>query len=121
MNNKQERLALKCVDIKPLEGRIIVIADRVRSYKGTGFESKPVDPDVKEEDIVQGETEMALEEVETKVNYRYQTAVVLQTPEDEIRFDVGDTVLYDIGSLVDFDFVRGTSMIRKFDVVAVIR
>ena len=121
MNSKQQKLMAACAVINPLEGRVLVAANRVRTYKSTGFESKPVDPEVKEEDIIPGETEMALVEVETKVNYRYQTAVVLQKSEDEVRFNIGDTVLFDLGALQDFDYIKGVSTLNKYDVRFVLR
>jgi len=115
MNNKQQKLMVKCETINPLEGRILVAANKVRTYKDLRFESTPVDPEVKEEDIT-SETEMIMEEVMGDVNYRYQTAVILQKSADEKRFDIGDTVLFDIGALQEFDFIKGVSSLNKFDV-----
>lgn len=119
MNSKQQRLADKCANIKPLEGRILIAADKVRTYKDKRFESKPVDSEVKEEDIT-SDTEMIMEEVLGDVNYRHQTAVVLQKPEGEERFDIGDTIIYNIGMLQEFDFIKGVSLIRKYDVVGTV-
>ena len=106
MNNKQQKLMTACAVVNPLEGRILVAADKVRTYKDKTFTSSPVDPEVKEEDITP-ETEMVMEEVIGNVNYRYQTALVLQVPEDETRFNTGDTILFDIGALQGFDYIKG--------------
>lgn len=121
MNNKQQRLADKCADLKPLEGRVLVAPNKVRTYKSTGLSSRPVDPDVKEEDIIEGTTEMIMEEVVTDVKYRYQSAVVLMVPEDETRYGVGDTVLFDLAAMQEFDYIKGVSILRKYDVHFVLK
>ena len=115
MNNKQQRLAEKCANIEPLEGRILVCADKVRTYKTTGLTSKPVDEDVSDDEVIAGETEMVLEEVEQVANYRYQTGVVLQLPKDEVRFSIGDTIIFELGALSEFDYIKGVSTLRKYD------
>lgn len=120
MNKKQGKLIIACAIIDPLEGRILVAANKVRTYKDKTFQSRPVDPEVKEEDI-NAETEMIMEEVIGDVNYRYQTAIVLQKPEDEERFSIGDTILYDIGALKVFDYIKGVSELNKYDVRYVLR
>ena len=121
MNNKQQRLADKCANIEPLEGRVLILPDKVRTYKSVGYISKAVDPTVSDDAIIEGETEMMLEEVEQDVNYTCQTAVILQAPKTEDRFKVGDTIIYSIGSIEDFDFIKGVSEIRKYDVRHVLR
>ena len=120
MNNKQQKLMTACAVVNPLEGRILVAANKVRTYKDKIFESKPVDSEVKEEDITV-ETEMVMEEVIGNVNYRNQTAIVLQKSEDEERFNIGDTLLFDIGALQEFDYIKGVSVLRKWDVVGVLK
>jgi len=116
MNNKQQRLAEKCANLIPLEGRVLVALNKVRTYKDKTFKSTPVDPNIRVEDIVAGETEMSVEEVESNVNYRYQSAVVLRKTVDEKRFEVGDTVLFELGAIQDFDYVKGVSILNKYDV-----
>ena len=120
MNNKQQKLVEKCNSINPLEGRVLVAADKVRTYKDKQFESSPVDSEVRPEDIT-SETEMIMTEVIGNVNYRYQTAVVLQKSEDELRFNIGDTVLFDLGALQNFDYIKGVSTLNKYDVRFVLR
>jgi hypothetical protein len=120
MNNKQKRLADKLAIHNPVEGRILVCPDKLRTYKYKGFNSTPVDPDVKEEDIT-SETEMRMEEAEMTANHKFQTAVVLQKPSDETRFDIGDTVVFYLGALEEFDLVKGVSILRKYDVVTYIK
>ena len=115
MNGKQQKLMVKCKTINPLEGRVLVAANKVRTYKDKQMKASPVDPEVRPEDIT-SETEMVMEEVIGDVNYRYQTAVVLQKSEDETRFNIGDTVLFDLGALQDFDYIKGVSTLNKFDI-----
>lgn len=115
MNKKTEKLIDKVKDLKPLEGRVLIVPDKVRTYKDKGLEGKPKDPNIKPEDI-DAETEMVMEEVITDVNYRFQTGTVIQKAEDETRFEVGDTVIYQIGALKEFDLVKGVSILRKYDV-----
>ena len=119
MNTKQQRLADKCASLEPLDGRVLICADKVRTYKSTGLTSKPVDPSVSDDAIIEGETEMMVEEIETDANYRYQTGVVLQVPRDEVRFGVGSTVVFDLGALQNFDYIRGVSILKRYDVVVV--
>ena len=121
MTNKQLKLRDKVSMLIPLEGRVLISANKVRTYKTTGLTSSPVDPNVSEDEIVQGETEMILEEIEQEANYRYQSGVVLQKTEDEDRFEVGDTILYELGALQEFDYVKGVSTIRKYDVAMVVK
>lgn len=120
MTNKQLKLIKACSDIKPLDGQSLVLPFKIRTYKDKQFVGKPKDPKIKEEDI-EADTEMVMIEEEVDVNYRYQTALVIQVPLDETRFEVGDTIIYGIGSLYDFDYVKGLSLIRKYDVVAVVK
>ncbi len=115
MNKKIERLIDKCAYLTPLDGRVLVVSDKLRTYKEKQFKTYPKDPDIKEEDV-DHETEMVMEEVMADVNYRYQTATVLQTPTDEIRFKVGDIIVYQIGALKEFDLVKGVSTLRKYEV-----
>lgn len=121
MNNKQMKLAQKCAGIEPLDGRILVVPNKVRTYKDKGFESHPVDPDIPEEEIIPGETEMVLKEVIRDANYRYQTGLVVQKATDETRFNIGDTIIFDLGAPQEFDYVKGVSVIRRYDVVGVLR
>ena len=118
--SKIESLIEKCSMLDPLDGRVIILPGKVRTHKQKQMAARPKDPEVKEEDV-DSETEMIMEEVMVDVNYRYQKATVLQKPVDETRFNVGDTIIYQVGTTFDFDLVKGASLIRKFDVVAVVK
>lgn len=118
--NKTKRLEIKCASYKPLDGRVLVEPLRVRSYKTAGHRTE-VNIDEEGNPILdeEGEATQKMIEQEGSVNYRYQIANVLAIPTDETRFEVGDTVVYEIGNLMEFDLIKGVSMIRKFNVVAV--
>jgi len=120
MTNRVIKLIEKCADIEPLEGRIFILPDKVRTYKDKRLIGRPKDPEVKEENI-DSETEMVMIEEMVDVNHRFQTATVLKVPEDEIRFKAGDMLVYTIGTTFEFDLIKGVSFIRKYDVVAVVR
>ena len=116
MTSKIQRLIEKCSQVLPLERRILVYPEKVRTYKHT----HPVLDDEKNigKDPLKGE--MSTKVIEEDINYRFQKAVVLQKTDDETRFNIGDTIVYNVGSLVEFDLLKGVSILRAYDVVAVV-
>jgi len=119
MSTKIDKIVEKFSTITPLEGRILVLPNKLKTYKAKQFVGRPKDPKVDPKDI-DADTEMMMVEELVDVNYRYQTATVIQIPIDEDRFKVGDTILYTVGTTFDFDYVKGVSLIRKYDVIAVV-
>lgn len=117
---KIDRLIARCSAVEPLDGRVLIAVNKLRTHKDIGHVSKPADPNIKEEDIIPGETEMALEVKEVDVNNRFQSGIVLQIPKDETRFDIGDTILFEVGASIEFDWLKGVSVLRKYDVVGVV-
>jgi len=113
MNKKTLRLIEKGTNYTPLEGRILIVPNKIRTHKDKGFESRPVDPD---SDPMDPDREMIMQEVITDVNNNFQTGIVIQKPEDETRFNVGDTIVFQLRALQEFDLIKGVSMIRKYDV-----
>ena len=120
MTNKELKLVEKCSKIETLEGRILIAPHKIRTRKDKQFVGRPKDETIKEEDI-DADTEMVMVEEMVDVNQRFQLATVLQVPSDEVRFNIGDTIVYQIGTTFDFDFVKDVSYIRKYDVTAVIK
>ena len=117
--NKIDRLKDKCSDINPLEGRVLIMPLRKRTFKGLGFTQEPVLDDKGEPSLTdEGIPEMAMVEVEQVKPYMYQRGVVLQKPADETRFDIGDTIIYTEGSISNFDLIKGVSLVRRFDIIA---
>lgn len=124
--NKTEKLIEVCLTLEPMDGRIIILPGKVRTYKERQMVPKPLDPESFKIDEDYDESnevipEVTMEEELIDVNYRYQKAVVLQKPDDENRLNVGDTIIYQIGTIFDFDLIKGVSLIRKWDVIAVVK
>ena len=127
MTKKTERLIENCKLIKPLEGRILIQPLKLKTYKeqqivNTGIletTAEGMSKDTYNEEMdVYKETQTETKEVE--VNKRFQEAIVLRLPENETRFNIGDTIIYNIGSIFEFDFIKGVSVIFKYDPVAII-
>ena len=121
MTKKIENLIEKCANIIPLDGRVLVAPLKLRTYKKLGHTAKPVNPNINEDEI-DAETEMVMVEEMQDVNYRFQKAIILQVPRNrlphESKFDVGDTIIYNVGDLVEFDLIKGVSMLRAHQVIA---
>lgn len=117
MNKKTERLIEKCKLFEPLDGRVLLYPLKVRTYKAKDV--VPITDGMTEEEVRMGEKEVELKTVERDVMYRYQRAVVLQIPNDEIRFVPGDTIVYNVGALHNFDLINDVSLLKKYDIIAV--
>ena len=112
-------LIAACQRFIPLDGRVLVHALKLRQVKQEDYSfdvantkaNEGKDPERHRVDLVK---------IQPKVNAKYQEAIVLQVPFDETRFSVGDHVLYPIGSINPFDYVKGVSLLRKYDIAAVI-
>ena len=116
MTKKIINLIKRVEEITPLEGRVLVSPHKIRTYK----ETHPVLDDEKNKDKDPLKDEMEVKMVTEDINYRFQRATVLRTPADETRFKVGDEIIYNVGALQDFDVFKGVSVLKKYDVVAVI-
>ncbi len=127
MTNKIEKLIEKCKSIIPLEGRILVHPLKLKTYKETQVFPTGI-PYQKEEEAYEGKTpavgpineEVQTEEKEIEINKRFQEAIILKLPESETRFNVGDTIIYGVGSIFEFDFIKGVSIIYKYDPIALV-
>ena len=119
MNNKIENLINECRVFIPLDGRVLVHALKIRQVKQADYSF-----DLADTKANQGKDpekhRVDLKKVQPKVNAKYQEAIVLQVPFDETRFKVGDKVVYPIGSINPFDLIKGVSVLRKYDIAAVI-
>ena len=135
MTNKIEKLIEKCKSIIPLEGRILIHPLKLKTYKETQVfpTGIPYPEDEKEliDEIPEGTPEneefpdkedpvIQTEEKEIKISKRFQEAIVLKLPEGETRFNIGDTIVYNVGSIFEFDFIKGVSVICKYDPVALL-
>lgn len=120
MNNKVITLIDECKKFIPLDGRVLVHPLKIRQVKQSDY-SFDLD---KESKANQGKNpevhRVDLMKIQPKINAKYQSAIVLQVPFDETRFKVGDEVLYPIGAIQLFDVIKGVSVLRKYDIAAVV-
>jgi hypothetical protein len=115
-----DELINECRKFTPLDGRVLLHALKIRQIKQKDY---TFDVDEKSKMNKGKDPEkhrMDLKKVHPKVNAKYQVAVVLQVPFDEVRFKPGDEVIYPIGCLNDFDLVDGVSVAKRYDIAAVI-
>lgn len=119
MNNKVIKLIDQCKQYTPLDGRVIVYALKIKQVKQEAYGLEPADTKSNEGKDPKIHR-IDLKKVRPMINAKYQEAVVLQIPDDENRFKIGDTVIYHIGAVNSFDIVKGASMLRKYDIAAVI-
>ncbi|MHA1198109.1 MAG: hypothetical protein ACTSQF_01945 [Candidatus Heimdallarchaeaceae archaeon] len=117
MTNKIEKLISRVANINPLEGRVLISPERIRTYK----QEQVVLDDEKNKDLDPLNDEMQVKTVIETINYRFQKATVLQIPDGEVRVKVGDQIVYNVGSLQDFDLFKGVSVLKKYDIVAIIK
>ena len=115
MNKKIQNLVNKCSNIEPLDGRVLVHPMKLRTY-----ESVTKEPDY---EAAKGknpiEEEMPMKQKIYTVNYAYQRAVVLQVAKNEPRLKVGDTIIYKVSNMLEFDLIKGVSMLKNFEVIAI--
>jgi len=119
MTKKVESLIEKCKSVIPLEGRILVHPLKLKTYKEMQTVNTDVKLDLKSTDI-DIDPIVETEQQETIVNKRFQEAIVIGLPDSEVRFEIGDTIIYGIGSIFEFDFIKGVSMIHKYDPIAIV-
>jgi hypothetical protein len=117
MTKKVETLVEKCKVFQMLEGRILVHPLKLRSYKTTDM--------VPDDEANRGKNPM-LEELKLKkkvltVNYAYQKAIVLNVPSNITNIAVGDTIIYRLNNLQDFELIKGVSMLKGYEVVSIIK
>jgi uncharacterized protein YegJ (DUF2314 family) len=99
-----------------LEGRILIRPDKLRTYETTDT--------VLDEEANKGKNPM-LDELKTKrkvltINYAYQTGVVINVPSNITNMKVGDQIVYRVNNLQEFDLIKGVSMLKSYEVVAII-
>lgn len=117
MTNKVNNLVEKCKGFKMLEGRILVHPLKIRSYQTTDT--------VLDDEANKGKNPM-IDELKTKkkvltINYAYQKAVVVNVPANITNIAVGDTIIYRINNLQDFELVKGVSMLKAYEVIGIIK
>jgi hypothetical protein len=116
---KIDDLINECRMFIPLDGRVLIHALKIRQIKQEDYSFDVADTKANEGKDP-SKHRVDLKKIQPKINAKYQKAVVLQVPFDESRFKVGDTILYPMGASQLFDVVKGVSVLRKYDVVAVV-
>jgi len=120
MNSKKiTDLIDQCHKYTPLDGRVLIHALKIRQVKQSDYSFDLADTKANEGKDP-SKHRVDLKKIQPKVNAKYQEAIVLQVPLDENRFRVGDTVVYSIGLLNQFDLIKGVSVLRKYDIAAVV-
>jgi len=127
MTRKVERLIEKCKSVLPLEGRILVHPLKLKTYVEKQIFNTDI-PYQDEDEACVGkvpvedpiEEEVQIEQREVVVNKRFQEAIIVGLPDDEVRFEIGDTIIYGLGSIYDFDFIKDVSVLHRHDPVAIV-
>lgn len=114
-----DELIVECRKFVPLDGRVLVHALKIRQIKQSDYSFDLADTKANEGKDP-SKHRVDLKKIQPKINAKYQEAVVLQIPFDEIRFKAGDTIIYPIGALNPFDLIKGVSMLRKYDIACVV-
>jgi hypothetical protein len=109
----------ECRKFVPLDGRVLVHALKIRQVKQSDYSFDLADTKANEGKDPK-KHRVDLQKIQPKINAKYQEAIVLQVPFDENRFTVGDTVVYPMGVINPFDLVKGVSILRKYDIAAVV-
>lgn len=117
MTKKIENLVKKCSVIEPLDGRVLIHPLKLRTY-----ESVNPEPDyeaAKAQGLNPQEDEMPMKKKIYTINRTYQRAIVLKTARNEQRLKVGDTIIYKVSNLLEFDLIPGVSMLKNFEIIAI--
>jgi hypothetical protein len=114
-----DELINECRKYTPLDGRVLVHTLKIRKVRQDDHSFDLADTKANE-----GKNpaihRVDLKKVRPMINAKYQEAIVLQVPMDENRFKPGDRVVYPIGCVNPFDLIKGVSLLRKYDIAAVI-
>ena len=117
MNKKIESLIDKCKDIEMLDGRVLVHPLKLRTYTMTDR--------VLDEAANKGKNPMIDElktvEKDVVINYTYQKAVVLNIANNVTNVKINDVIVYRISNLMEFDLIKGVSMLKSYEIVAILK
>jgi hypothetical protein len=86
------------------------------------YESVDKEPDYeagKAEGLNPVTDEMPMKRKVYTINKAYQRAIVLQVSRNEQRLKVGDTVIYKVSNLLEFDLIPKVSMLKNFEIIAI--
>lgn len=111
---KINELIKACEPFTMLDDRLLVHPLKLRTYETTDT--------VLDEEANKGKNPM-VDELKTmqkvvEINYKYQEAVVLNVSANIKDITVGDTIIYKVSNLLEFDVVPEVSMLKRFEVIA---
>ena len=115
------KLRAKVANVEVMDA-IIVKADKLRTWSEKRWEP---DYDNFKGDPTKDDVPMV--EKEVKINYRFQTATVVKLPKvssveiDKYGIEVGDTVVYKVNEVIEFDLIKGLDYLKPYQIVAVIK
>jgi len=117
MTKKIETLINKCTAFEMLDGRVLIHPLKLRTYESVVDE--PDYEEGKKKGLNQHEDEMPMKKKVYDVNYSYQRAVVLKCASNDPKLHVGDTIIYKVSNVIAFDLLKGVSMLKNFEVIAI--
>lgn len=112
---KIETLIAKCANIKLLDDRVLVAPLKLRTYETTDTTVDKGDPENKGKDP--SKDIMKTTKKVYDVNYTYQKAIVVAKSDNIKDLNIGDTIIYRISNLIDFDLVKGVSLLKRYEII----
>ena len=119
MTAKIENLVKKCSVLEPLDGRVLIHPLKLRTYESTVPE--PDYEAAKEQGLNPTEDEMPMKRKVHTINKVYQEAIVLQVAKNEVKLHIGDTVIYRVSNVIDFDLIPNVAILKNFEIIAINR
>jgi len=117
MNEKYKNLVDKCSNIELLDDRVLVMPLKIRSYKQEDV--------VLDDEANKGKNpikdELVTKKQEVTINYSYQKAIVLAKSFNVKDVEIGDTVIYKLSNLIEFDLIKGVSMLKRYEIIGKIK
>lgn len=112
-----DQLIEKCGWYMPTDGRLLVHPLKLKTMKQKDYSFDVADTKANEGKDPK-KHRVDLKKVHPKISCAYQEAIVLQCDQSTTDLKPGDTIIYRLGAVQDFDLVDGVSIMRKYDVVA---
>lgn len=115
------RLQQKLANVNIIDA-ILVKSDKLRFYTEKRWE-----PDYENFKGNPAEEDVPMVENEVKINHRFQTATVVKLPVvtsvEMGKYDlaVGDTVIYRVNEITEFDLVKGIDYLKPYQIIGVIK
>lgn len=123
MTQKQiEKIIKQASKIQLLDASTILIAPlKTRTSKVKEFEpvdgkqlvSAKLDSEIKDTKV---------KEVEREVKLEYQEAILIAlAPDLKLDIKLGDTIVYNIHAVADFDYIKGVQITKVYNIIGVVK